>query len=332
MNYIGYTSRDLQDFAKCLTDEEKNKCEYTIRLIGDCLDKANSGVEIKVTDRFKNYERLNEALLFESSHVIDKDEFRLFLQGSYANDTNIKTESDVDIALICDTRKYRIYKDGNKTNIIKPNDSSIAPFNMDEFKKKLLGILKDKFGSSNVTMGKKSIKIAGDKDRKNVDLVPCFRVEMYNGSNADSAEFYTDGICIIGPGGKEIFNYPRIHIEKGKSKNGDTNQMYKKVVRVIKSIHSDRIGKSKNPSDKARLESIKSFVLECLVYTYPTEKFITDNLSKTVRKVVDYLALEADYRTMKEINGINPLFNEDRPSADYKWFFNQLSLYLDIIL
>ena len=73
----------------------------------------------------------------------------LFIQGSYANNTNVRTQSDVDIAVVQEdifTTEYR-----SSTSLYPQTDSdygfTVAPVQEKTFKDEVQECLEQKFGS-----------------------------------------------------------------------------------------------------------------------------------------------------------------------------------------
>ena len=102
--------------------------------------------------------------------------FKVFLQGSYGNDTNIWADSDVDIV----TMLTAIFgKDISQL----PQDQadayrrtfSDATYRFSEFKSGVVSQLQRVYGSQNVQIGNKSVQIAASSNRLGGDVVVCYQ-------------------------------------------------------------------------------------------------------------------------------------------------------------
>ena len=87
-----YTEEQLKLFTKPLSETEKESCERALRMIKDVFKKHNF---IESSSQFLNREDgISTTLLLGENLQIS-----IFIQGSYANNTNVKSNSDIDIAL-----------------------------------------------------------------------------------------------------------------------------------------------------------------------------------------------------------------------------------------
>ena len=97
---------------------------------------------------------------------------KLFIQGSYANNTNVRTQSDVDIAVV----QEDIFRTEYRTSTIYPQSDSDYGFtpvssSAQIFKDEVQQCLTRKFGRD-VERKNKSIKVHGNTYRKDADTVP----------------------------------------------------------------------------------------------------------------------------------------------------------------
>lgn len=317
-----YTIEKLRRYAEPLSETETDACKHSINMVAECLRDEDLGIKIR---RAPQYREREDAFSYEAETSLGGNRYTVLLQGSYANNTNIKRESDVDVAVIWEDKPFSYHKTPDGYSGFGPNSYCI-----DESKRKLVEKFGDIFGPDMVEMGKKSIKIKENTYHKRIDVVPCVRLILSDYRSFDSFQKRIPGICIIGADGKRTINFPEVHLENGREKNNRTNHMYKKIVRIIKNIHRDCLENGTDmPITRQKLAEIKSFVLECLVYNVPDGHFIPNDLAKSLKNVIKYLwRWEGQYYRMHEINGINLLFGQERPSAIYREFFKLLYLHL----
>lgn len=130
------------------------------------------------------------------------------VQGSYANNTNIKRYSDVDVSVV---------------------DSPTIPLSLENyfmnFKADIYKALYRKFGSD-AKRKNRSIRAEGNTYRKSIDVVPALSL---SGNIENGIQFITDD-------GNKIINYPLKQIRNENLKNKETNYKFKRYVRIFKNI------------------------------------------------------------------------------------------------
>lgn len=90
-----FTEEQLRKYAKPLSETEENQCKNAIRMVVDALKT------IGFNERTSIQKMYSETPSFEVMMKSNDDyEVKIFLQGSYANNTNVRQHSDVDIAVV----------------------------------------------------------------------------------------------------------------------------------------------------------------------------------------------------------------------------------------
>ena len=203
-----YSKAKLDEYASPLSDTEKEQCQNAIDMVKEAL--VNYGYVIK-TQR-NNYSEEGYAYYYELRDT-SYSTITILLQGSYANNTNIKRYSDVDVSVIY---------------------SPIIPLSLDKsfmkFKEDIYNALVKKFGSD-VERKNKSICVSGNTYRKSIDVVPAFSI---TNNLLDGIQFLTDK-------GEKIINYPLKQILNENKKNKDTGYKFKRYVRIIKNIKEEAL-------------------------------------------------------------------------------------------
>jgi len=294
-----YTEKQLEGFTKPLSDSEEQRCQNMINMVKDAIkDYYDKTYDSKMS--LNNYE--------------------IFLQGSYANNTNVKQNSDVDI---CVMYKSVFHYDMPSGMTLQGNyyDSTLNYFDLRNTIKKALV---NKFGSDRVVDKNKSIRILSNTYTTDADVVVAFQYRHYT-----SQLCYAEGIYYTALDNTTVINYPKIHIENGNKKNTNTSYMYKKMVRIFKKIthemQEDNIDLSKE---------IKGFVLECMCYNYPSDKlfhYIDNKYTENLKNMINYfLNNSMDY--WKEINEIKYLFGVEKNKDEkyYTEFISSMKRYLDV--
>ena len=92
-----FTEEQLKLYAAPLSDTENQECLNAIGMIRDALKVLG------FTDDGKEIQKLYEDTYSYSLNMRSLQgnrQIKIFVQGSYANNTNVRTESDVDIAVV----------------------------------------------------------------------------------------------------------------------------------------------------------------------------------------------------------------------------------------
>lgn len=184
-----------------------------------------------------------------------------FGQGSYANDTNVKLNSDIDINVRYTGGFYFDLPTGKTRSDFGLNSPS--EYSVEEFKNDIETALVNKFGRESIVRSNKCLNVKGNTYRIEMDVLPTWNYRRYqeNGSYVLGAKLYTDN-------NHEIINFPKQHIENGKNKNANTHLRFKRMTRIFKKLRFKMI-----EDGEAVNENITSFLLECLVWNVPNSKF-----------------------------------------------------------
>ena len=232
----------------------------------------------------KNAIKMIRSAINESDSLI-KNDIEIFVQGSYANNTNVRTDSDVDVCVMIKDTFHDKYPDG-----MTREDYGFVASDLyyNQYRAMVKSALQDKFGFQSVKDGNKSIKINENTYHVKADVVPAFQLRNYYYNNSKDPRKYIEGTWFVANDGEEVSNYPKIHIYNGVVKNEATNHYYKKLVRIMKHIKNDMVDNEVVNSD-----IISSFLVECLVYQVPN-RIITQYSSwtETVKQAIIYLYSE----------------------------------------
>ena len=310
-----FAEAQLDTYSQPLSATEDQMCKNAIGMVRDALKPLGfSDNNRSITTLFPD----TYAYSLELSSIAGR-KIKLFVQGSYANNTNVRTESDVDIAVVQEetfTTHYRSSSSYPQSDadyhFITANPAAKS------FKDEVQECLESKFGKD-VERKNKSIKVYGNTYRKDADSVPCRRYRDYSNDFRKDVNNFVGGIIIVCDDGKQIINYPEQHIENGRKKNIATNHHYKKYVRIIK--------KMRYLMEDARISSastVSSFGLESLLWNIPDNWYIENCKYRKVfnfQQLINYLCSHyADIPTYKEVNGIKQLCPDSTVAAAYKNF------------
>lgn len=314
-----FTENQLKLYAAPLSETENQKCLNAIGMVRDAL--KNLGFTDDGKDIRKMYDD-TYAYSLEMRSNVGARKVRLFIQGSYANNTNVRTQSDVDIAVVQEevfTTEYRSASSAYPQSD-KDYNFSIAVPAAKSFKDEVQECLEKKFGTD-VERKNKSIKVHGNTYRKDADSVPCRRYRDYRNDYRKDVSNYIPGVVIIPDRGSQIINYPEQHIANGRKKNNDTNRYYKKMVRIIKKMRYLMCD-----CGYTEAEQVSSFGLESLLWNLPDSLFMKYSTYRyEFGEIVEYLYNhKEEVSSYKEANGIKSLCPTMTAVTDYKNFIDRL--------
>ncbi len=212
------------------SDTEKDKQDRTERMIRQAID---------------SHEPFNSCSL------------KVYAKGSYANNTNVRLDSDVDIAVECTEVQYWEESEQGVHTAGKPYEGIWTP---GKLRAELLAAMKAKFSDQVDATGSTAIQINSSSARVDADVVPCFsyRYYMKSGSRVGTKIFKTDGNSIV--------NYPARQLENGIAKNKQTGYVYKKGARLLKRIENAM-------AEDGTFHELPSFFIECLAFNCPDSEF-----------------------------------------------------------
>lgn len=226
------------------------------------------------------------AVLNDSSSPYYLKDFKIFLQGSYKNTTNVYGDSDVDVVIRLDSIFYTDLYFLNEEEKARYNaNRSPGTYTLDEFKASILQWLTKKYGTD-VKSGSKAIYIKGNGTRRDADVLVCAKLRRYYTYPPYGDPTYADGICFWYKG-ERIENFPEQHSDNCTTKHQDTKQWFKHTVRIFKNLRNTLIEKKVIEDGLA-----PSYFIEGLLYNVPKEYFGgTEQIS--FRDVLNYV-LAAD--------------------------------------
>ena len=200
-------------------------------------------------------------------------DIRVFAKGSYANNTNVRTESDVDIAVQC---VDVLYYDQADPAMPRPSPYQ-GPWKHGFFRSELERALRAKFGNQVDTTGHVAIKVSSSTARVDADVVPCF----------DYCRFWPTrnhlkGTKIFRKENTSTFNYPYEHLARGRAKNNETAQRYKKTVRILKRT-------ANSMAQNGTHRDVVSYFIESLVYNCPDSMFSHQTWTDTIKSVLYHI-------------------------------------------
>ncbi|QEC51975.1 hypothetical protein EDD80_11833 [Anseongella ginsenosidimutans] len=283
-----YTEDQLTNWTKPPSDSEQTKLENSERMVRDAIN---------------------------SDEKLKKKSTETFGQGSYANNTNVRLNSDIDINVrYTGGFYYDLPKEKTKEDFgITPTSYTFA-----EFKDDVENALVNKFGRTDVIRNDKCITIKENSYRIETDVVPTWNYRRYSadGNFVLGAKFMADK-------GIWIENFPKQHIDNGIRKNNNTARRFKRLTRLHRKLRYKMIDDGENVSD-----NITSFLLECLVWNVPNDKINnyyswTERLKQSIIFIYNETKEHENCKEWGEVSELFYLFHSSR-----KWTYQDVNSYM----
>lgn len=266
----------------------------------DNEDQKRDRTESQIREALAGYKPLNGK------------KYRVYSKGSYANNTNVRLDYDVDIAV--EYYNYFYYEmaldlRGAKDSDVGLVDSGDA-YTRDQFKKDILEALRLAFGASSIAAGRIAYRIREKKTTIPADVVPCWEYRRYDGVDSQGNPIMHIGSLVYPTDGGYLNNFPKIQVESGTAKNNETHRRYKRMVRCLKRMQS-RLIKAGKLTDE-----VPSCLIECAVFNVPNDRFGDSSYLKDFRSVLGYMwtqtKSDGNWHDWVEVHSLKYLFRGNR--------------------
>lgn len=198
----------------------------------------------------------------------------VYAKGSYANNTNVRADSDVDVAVECTEVEYWEEAEPGAHRAGAPYSGIWTP---EKLRSELVAALAAKFPGQVDTTGSVAIQVNSSSARVDADVVPCFTYRLYFASGTSR-----EGTKIFAKNGSSMENYPAQQLENGRSKNLRTGFAYKKAVRILKRIENAM-------ADQGQHRELPSYFIECLAYNCPDGVFGRSTWTEVVKECLGHI-------------------------------------------
>lgn len=239
-----------------------------------------------------------QAALFQYEWPPDMT-YEVYLQGSYPNHTNIRGDSDVDVAVQSSAVFYSNLSEEEKRAL------NLGPggFTFADFRNHVSAALGAYYGHGLIRSGRKSLKVAAASNRLPADVVPCICYRKYR-----ALSVVAEGMTFWTTDGKQIINYPKLHLDNGHSKNSRCDDAYKPTVRMFKNARNALSGFTNSPS----------YFLECLLYNIEDDCYGNDfkQTFDACRHELQWLAQNSGLANMTTGSEQDPLFGASETQWD----------------
>ncbi len=240
-----------------------------------------------ITLSASTYKTIKSALESTGTGYAAKN-YKVFLQGSYGNNTNIYAESDVDVVIRLDDVYF-----SDLSNLASEDKAAYdaarvaAMYSYADYKKDVLKALTDKFGID-VKAGDKAIAIKQSGNRRKADVITAMQFRRYWKFKSTYDQKYDEGICFFNESGERIANYPKQHSENMTAKHQASGLQLKPMVRILKNLRTRLVTDGKLKAGVA-----PSYYLEGLLYNVPIDKFAR-TYSDSFVNAMTWIQKEAD--------------------------------------
>ncbi|MBE8471598.1 nucleotidyltransferase family protein [Streptomyces justiciae] len=227
-------------------------------------------------------------------------------KGSWANNTNVRSESDVDIKVEFTQRAYHGVSASGMTfwELAQQRNSynGPGPWTPEEFREELGVALKAVSSAVDATHNVAFYVPDVPGSRPSTDVVPCFTYLHQPGWSRPTAQ----GTVVFTRDGKHIVNWSHQQLVNGREKNKRTGHRYKFAVRALKAVENDlvRLGE---------INDLPSYFMECLIYNVPDAVLKAGSLDTAFEGALTHLRQQVhfwwgDPNALIEPNEIKKLF------------------------
>jgi hypothetical protein len=194
-----------------------------------------------------------------------------YLQGSYGNDTNVYgLEADVDIVLQSGAVYYPDLRQlPPDQKALYDQGRSTASYSAEQFKTDVADWLQKQFPNQ-IVPGAKAITIKGTENRRKTDVLACcdyYRFFTYYGFG-DPRTQIERGVCFKLPDGTLVGNFPKQHRTNCITKQAETENYFKPMVRIVKNMRNRMRAANAIPDGIA-----PSYYLEGWIWNLPSALF-----------------------------------------------------------
>lgn len=236
-----------------------------------------------ITQSAQTYNVIKRVLENDKTPYVGKD-VRVFLQGSYGNDTNIYAESDVDIVIQSNECFYY-----DVSPMTQPEQAAFhaafpgtATYGYTQFKNDVVQALTAQYGGQ-VSVGPKAIAIEASESRRKADVIAAVQYRRYFSFKGYQNQRFEEGICFYAGDGTQIVNYPRQHSANLTQKHQTSSEWFKPMARIFKNAREKLKDTRAITADVA-----PSYYIEGLLYNLPVEIF-GQSYSRTLDSCIAWL-------------------------------------------
>lgn len=207
--------------------------------------------------------------VLENANAPYNKSFETYLQGSYGNDTNVYSESDVDIVMQTNALYYYdISRLSEEQQAAYKAAHGVSNLSQPAFKAEVTTWLQRHYNG--VVAGDKAITVPGNGNRREADVLACAQFRRYFRFSAGEPESdFARGICFHLPDGTRIENFPKQHSANCTTKHQNTSSRFKPQVRIWKNLRNRMVADGKIAKGLA-----PSYFIEGMLWNVPNDQYV----------------------------------------------------------
>jgi len=274
-----------------------------------------------VTQSKETYHALRNVLDDPKSPYYSRS-FSIFLQGSYANDTNVYADSDVDI-VICSSSSFYF----DISNLSEAHKSIFhqeypdGQYSWTQFRSEVITWLEQNYGYL-VKCGNKAVFVKGSGSRRDADVLVSMEHRSFHSFPDAKQQQRVDGVVFWTKDGTKIINYPKQHSENCTGKHQATYGWFKPAIRILKNMRNRMV------EDRLIQDGLApSYFLEGLLYNVPNEKF-GSSYQRTFTDCMNWLT-RTDRTKFVCVNGLHLLFQD---GSQVSWRADHCNQFLEAVV
>lgn len=273
--------------------------------------KPSSDYEQQRQDSAERMVRRSVGKWLAGRYDLSSSDIRYVVKGSYANNTNVRQDSDVDIAVL--RTDFHYFDTSDLYEYDRHSGNGVTyPLEGIAFRNSLASSLYAQFGQNCDTSGKTAIELLETSSRVSADVVPAFMFRKYYYDALGNISYH-EGHKVYRTDGTTLVNYPDQQLLNGRTKNVATGQRYKQLVRIFKRAENDLVA-------AGTISPLPSYFMECLMYQVPNSLMgststtpLTDDLTRAVVHIWGDTRPGHAGQDWLEPNEIKPLFGGGQP-------------------
>jgi hypothetical protein len=236
---------------------------------------------------------------------------RVFLQGSYENDSNTHGESDVDTVMMLEsTFQYSLVSlNPQEVANFRAAYPADATYTYADFKREVLAWLESQYPGVVRPKSNAVHILRNGKLPREADVLICQLFKDYWAfANVKDTESYLPGVKFYDQENNGIVNYPDLHSVRVSDKHGDTGGRFKPTVRIFKNM------RHRLTRDGVLRDGVApSYYIEGLLSNIPEPNFVARH-DATVLNCLRWL-YACDRSTLRCAHRMSLLIGDNSPIA-----------------
>ena len=248
-------------------------------------------------------------------------DYKVYLQGSCRNGTNVGGDSDVDFVLELNSpSQVDLSSPPVVGNAAFERSASNVDYGWTEFRADALKALQKWYGGASVFEGPNSLSVDGDARRLLADLLVCLPHRCYQSLDSRYQQKQVEGVKFFNrQRNLWVPNYPKLHHVNNAKKNAPcaTNGWFSPTVRMFKNARTYLVSQNAIPA-----YSVASFSIHSLLYNVPDRLFGV-SYNRTLLNILNWMD-ETEFSDEVCLDEQRYLFRGDPPA---QWTIDSAKRY-----